>query len=284
MMPACSGEQAAAQEEDAMVAKECELVNKEQVRPDDWLLTLVGPEIAAASRPGQFVHVRVPRTFDPLLRRPISIMLAEKSRGELRLLVRVAGRGTQILTATPVGDRLELLGPLGTPFPMPEDQGDVLLVAGGIGVAPLIMLADSLRGYEPPPYVRGFFGAADEDALLCWTEFASRCDEFYATTEDGGAGEQGLITDVLADHLQPGQAQAVYACGPVAMMATVAEMCGQTALPCYCSLEQRMGCGVGACLGCAVQAAGGGYLRVCKDGPVFSADALDWEAILSERQ
>ena len=274
-----------------MVSRECELVNKEQVGPDDWLLTLIAPEIAAAARPGQFVHVRVPRTLDPLLRRPISIMLAEKSHGELRLLVRAAGRGTQILTATPVGGKLELLGPLGTPFPLPEQEGDVLLVAGGIGVAPLIMLADVLRSYEPwrqagelPPSVRGLFGAADEDALLCWTEFAGRCDEFYVTTEDGSAGEQGVITEALAEQLEGGQAQALYTCGPVAMMATVAEMCAQAALPCYCSFEQRMGCGVGACLSCAVQAAAGGYLRVCKDGPIFAADRLDWEAIISDRQ
>lgn len=274
-----------------MVATDCELVNKEQLAADDWLLTLVAPQIAAVAQAGQFVHVRVPSTHDPLLRRPISIMLAEKSHGQLQLLIRAAGRGTRILTATAVGGKLGLLGPLGTPFPMPEQEGDVLLVAGGIGVAPLIMLADVLRSYKPwrqagdlPPSVRGLLGAADEDALLCWTEFAGRCDEFYVTTEDGSAGEQGLITDLLAEQLESGRAQALYTCGPVAMMATVAEMCAQAALPCYCSFEQRMGCGVGACLSCVVQAAGGGHLRVCKDGPVFATNRLDWEAILSDRR
>ncbi len=267
-----------------MVSVECELLSNEEDAPGHYVMALAAPEIAAEAQPGQFVHLRTPRTFDPLLRRPFSIMLADKVHGHLRLLAQVVGRGTEILVNTPVGAKLEVLGPLGTGFPLPTGDGDVLMVAGGVGVAPLISLADALRGFEHPAYIRGLFGAADEDMLVCWIEFAGRCDEFYVTTEDGSAGERGLITEALAQQLDRGQAAVAYTCGPVAMMAAVAQMCGDADVPCYCSLEQRMGCGIGACLGCVIAAADGGYLRVCKDGPVFATDRLDWEAILSDQQ
>jgi len=272
-----------------MVSEECRLLTNEPIAPDHHVMTLATSQIAKLARPGQFVHLRIPGTYDPLLRRPISVMLAERAHGHLQLVVRVAGRGTEIIAKTAAGSLLELLGPLGTPFPLPGEggltgEGDVLLVAGGVGVAPLVFLADALREFDPPAYVRGLFGAANEDMLVCWTEFAARCDEFYVTTEDGSAGEQGLITEALAGQLERGQARVVYACGPVGMMAQVAGMCREVHVPCYCSLEQRMGCGVGACLSCAVQAAGGGYVRVCKDGPIFAAERLDWEAIAGEQQ
>lgn len=270
-----------------MVSTECELLTNQLVAPDHYVMQVLAPEIAREALPGQFVHLRIPRTMDPLLRRPLSVMLADKIHGHLRLLVRSAGRGTEIIVSLPPHAMLELLGPLGSPFPMPDEvdggsEKDVLLVAGGVGVAPLVCLADAMRSLDDTPYIRSMFGASTEDMLVCWTELAARSDEFYVATEDGSAGEQGLITEVLAGQLKRGHARVVYGCGPAAMMAEVARMSAEVGVPCYCSFEQRMGCGVGACLSCAIGAADGGYLRVCKDGPVFSADRVDWEAIRNE--
>jgi dihydroorotate dehydrogenase electron transfer subunit len=253
------------------------LRRREEVVPGHYLLTLDCPEVAKAAQPGQFVHLRIGDGTDPLLRRPFSILLAQPETGEVQILVRTVGRGTGIIATHDEGVAYDLLGPLGNGWEAPAGGEDVVLVAGGIGVAPLIFFADGLRLMERQPYVRSIFGAANQEALVCWTEFAARCDEFTAVTEDGSAGETGLVTDVLAPELERDRPQHVYACGPDGMLAAVARICRDAGVPCYVSMEQWMGCGVGACLGCAVPASAGGYVRVCADGPVFDATEIDWE-------
>ncbi|MGI5816468.1 MAG: dihydroorotate dehydrogenase electron transfer subunit [Armatimonadota bacterium] len=256
------------------------LIHREKVTEGHYLLTLNCPEIAQTAEPGQFVHLRVGDGTDPLLRRPLSIMLTQPDADEVQILVRTVGRGTGIIATHDEGVQYDLLGPLGTGWPMTGDAKEMMLVAGGIGVAPLIFLADSQRMIDPQPHVRAIFGGATQEALVCWTEFASRCDEFTAVTEDGSAGETGLVTDVLVPALQRRPAP-VYACGPDGMLAAVARICEQAAVPCRVSMEQWMGCGVGACLGCAIPASGGGYVRVCTEGPVFDATTIDWERLMS---
>lgn len=249
---------------------------------DCQVLILACPSIAAVAQPGQFVHVRVSESADPLLRRPISVMLADRQAGHIRLLVRKVGRGTEALARLPAGATVDLLGPLGNGFPLPsaETSGDIVLVAGGVGVAPLVFLADTLQTHRAPFRVCGLFGGASDEHLPVWTELAGRCEEFHVSTEDGSAGDQGLVTDLLGEHLAQDGTALVYTCGPRPMMAAVARMCAEARVPCWASLEQWMGCGVGACLGCVVPAAGGdGFLRVCKDGPVFAAEQLAWEAL-----
>jgi dihydroorotate dehydrogenase electron transfer subunit len=256
-----------------------ELQQREEAAPGHYLLQLECAEIAEAAQPGQFVHMRVSEGLEPLLRRPFSIMRAEPQEERLWLLVRVAGRGTELLGAHDEGTRYDLLGPLGRGWRLPEAGENVLLVAGGVGVAPLIFLADVLRTSELHAYVRALFGAATEEGLVCWTELASRCEEFITSTEDGSAGEEGLITQVLARELERGDAERVYACGPRAMLAEVARLCAECKLPGEVSMEQWMGCGVGACLGCVVPAAGGEeeYVRVCTEGPVFATTEIAWD-------
>lgn len=247
---------------------------------DDYrVIELLAPEIAQTARPGQFVHVRVACHNDPLLRRPISIMLAEPHSGIIRLLIKKVGRGTEIMYDLPDGASLDLLGPLGTSFALPPEGQDVLLIGGGVGIAPLIFFADMLQKAPGQRSARGLMGGLNENQLPVWTEFAGRCEEFCVTTEDGSAGEQGRVTDLLPDQIARGDVQAVYTCGPRPMMAKVAAICAEAGLPCFASLEQWMGCGVGACLGCVVPGRETEYLRVCRDGPVFPAETLDWEHI-----
>ncbi len=177
------------------------LQHREEVAPDHFLLYLDCPEVASAAVPGQFVHMRVAEGADPLLRRPFSIMLSDAGTGEVRLLVRVVGRGTEAIASHADGTHYDLLGPLGRGWTLPEGDEDLTLVAGGVGVAPLIALADHLRLSANASHLSSLYGAATEDLLVCWTEFSSRCDHFVAATDDGSAGEEGLITEVLATEI-----------------------------------------------------------------------------------
>lgn len=259
---------------------QAKIVTTHAEEQDYQVLILECPEIAQSVQPGQFVHLRVSEGQDPLLRRPISVLLADRQAGHIRLLVRKVGRGTELLATLPAGATVDLLGPLGNSFPLPEPDRDALLVAGGVGVAPLIFFADMLQLHPDNFRVRGLYGGASDAHLPLWTELAGRCEEFYVTTEDGSAGEQGLVTALLPEHINRGDVQAVYTCGPRPMMAAVADLAAAAGVPCWVSLEQWMGCGVGACLGCVVPATGPDkYVRVCKDGPIFTADRIAWEKL-----
>jgi dihydroorotate dehydrogenase electron transfer subunit len=257
---------------------------REQVTPLHVLLRLHAPEIAASAQAGQFVHLRASEACDPLLRRPFSLMQVEPATGLIDLLVQVVGRGSQLVAEGVVGQTFDLLGPLGTPWPLPPLGAPVILVAGGVGVAPLIFLADRIASGPEPHAITGLFGARTEDLLCCWMELAARCGEFQAVTEDGSAGRQGLVTEALGEFLTPHVFHAVppvvYSCGPLPMLAAVAGLCAEAGAECYVSLERWMGCGVGACLGCVVPSlTPTRYVRVCKDGPVFAAADLDWQAM-----
>jgi len=264
-----------------MYVQTTQLIQREQVGTGYHLLEFDCPQIVAAARPGQFVHIRVTAKWDPLLRRPFSVMSTNKDRGSFQVLMRTVGRGTQMLAEAQPGTKFDIMGPLGNGFMLPGPEGEVVLVAGGIGVAPLIFLATALRQPGSDRYVRGLFGARSADDLCCWLEFSGVCDEFTAVTEDDNAGEPGLVTDYLPPQLERG-AGCVYACGPTPMLVEVAGQCQAAGIPCYVSMEQRMGCGVGACLGCVIPTHASGvqrYQRVCTEGPVFAAEVVDWEAI-----
>ncbi|HEY3396687.1 MAG TPA: dihydroorotate dehydrogenase electron transfer subunit [Armatimonadota bacterium] len=270
-----------------MRSRRATVVHRQQVTPLHTQLRLRAPEIANLAAAGQFVHLRVTSGADPLLRRPFSVMLCDPVEGFVDLLVQNVGRGSEIVALAGVGQSFDLLGPLGTPFPLPPPHAHAVLVAGGVGVAPMIALADRLSRTADDHHITSLFGARTEELLCCWQELAGRSHEFLAVTEDGSLGEPGLVTGPLAGILDvpDPETRVVYACGPEPMLAAVARMCAERAVECYVSLERWMGCGVGACLGCVVPAAhpagdtsDATYLRVCKDGPVFAAGDIDWGA------
>ena len=249
---------------------QCEVIYRRTLAPGVFEFFLDAPEIAGAAVPGQFVHILLPGRQ---LRRPISVCDADAETGVLRIVFEVRGGGTELLSQTPRGARLDLLGPLGRGFELPAGGGDpVLLVGGGIGVPPLLYLARQLGDGAVAA-----LGFRSREAALLERDFARVCRSTHVATEDGSAGYHGYVTDCA----RALSFRAVCACGPAPMLRAAEKLAQQRGVPCQLSLERRMACGVGACLGCAVRLrdADGheGYGRVCKDGPVFRAEEIVWE-------
>ena len=248
------------------------ILEKQAIAGDTFSFTLLCPEAAAAAAPGQFVHI-LPPGFG--LRRPISIAGIDKTAGTLRIVFAVRGRGTDVLSGLRCGDAMDTIAPLGHGFTLWEDAQHVVLVGGGIGVPPMLPLASfygeratAISGFRSYPQVilQNDLEALGARTILC--------------TEDGSAGAvRGFVTTPLEQLIQEGVDQ-VYACGPMPMLRAVAQLCIRNSVPCEVSLEERMACGVGACLGCAcrTRTADGEekMLHVCKNGPVFRAEEVCW--------
>jgi dihydroorotate dehydrogenase electron transfer subunit len=263
------------------------ILSNAEVSPGYWRIRLSAPREFALARPGQFVMARVGGGIDPLLRRPLAVFAAG-TRGDgaapgwFEMLYKVVGKGTALLSAKRQGDGVDILGPLGKGFDPGPDDEEKLLVGGGIGLAPLHLLAAELVRRRSP--VRLFAGGRTRGDLLCLADFQRFGVDCRCATEDGSFGEKGFITAPLVRHLDAltGKA-ALYACGPDGMLRALAAITAARALPCQVSLESRMACGVGACLGCV--AAGRDhsphtpdYRCVCTEGPVFEAGELQWGA------
>ena len=236
----------------------------------------------ARAKPGQFVMVRVTDRMNPLLRRPFSIhRLIRSERGGvegLEILYKVVGAGTEHLSVCGKGDGVDLLGPLGRHFTFPEKPGNIFVVAGGIGVAPMFFLTETLKekGFDISSCVV-FIGGRSRDDLLCMNDFfALGVRAVNITTDDGTAGEKDVVTAPLERAIKDFRPEMIYACGPLPMLRATSRMAQQYGVPCQVSIETMMGCGMGACLGCAVASADGreGYLHACVDGPVFNASDI----------
>jgi dihydroorotate dehydrogenase electron transfer subunit len=232
--------------------------------------------------PGQFVMLGVSGSMDPFLRRPFGIcnVLGEDKLGRgfrgrgIEILYRVVGRGTSLLSLKSSGDVINVLGPLGNGFPSPAKGKRPILVAGGVGVAPLYMLAlhtdrgallFGARSGQETSLIRGIKGREGFKVMV--------------STEDGTVGEKGLVTGLLKKEISGDSI--VYACGPINMLKAVADIAGRKGATCLVSLERPMACGIGVCLGCAVKSKTHNddeapYRMVCRDGPVFDSEEIDW--------
>jgi len=262
--------------DDKMIDMRAAVRFNEAVAKDLFLMGLAAPAILHSARPGQFVMLGLGEGVDPLLRRPFSIC-GRKDEDTLLILYRIVGRGTALLARLGEGVDLPCLGPLGRGFNPPEDGGAVVAVAGGIGIAPLVSLMQSLNR-RPCECLIGCRTAAE---LVPLDGLVPPDGVIRVITDDGSSGRRGLVTDLLEERLgrkekPPGL---ICACGPQPMLREVARLAAEAHVSCQVSLEARMACGVGACQGCVVAAsagAGGGYLRVCREGPVFDAEEVDW--------
>jgi dihydroorotate dehydrogenase electron transfer subunit len=260
-----------------------------------FLLSVEAPEQAAEARPGQFAMVHILGHSDVLLRRPLSIYDITGKDGHrgagqapriMQFLYKRVGRGTALIADLKRGDQVGLLAPLGRGFweeeylPKLRAADEVLHVAGGIGVAALLLPARYLA--KERIRQRLFFGARTEADLVAHGEFKSLVRGTALATEDGSAGSRGFVTQPLEAYLaaNPKQKFFLIACGPGPMLRATVELAKRFAHPCIVSMESRMGCGLGACLGCSIRVQGQGheaYQRVCKDGPVFWADKIVWD-------
>lgn len=210
-------------------------------------------------RPGQFLNVKVGPGFDPLLRRPISVADVEGDR--LRLVFRAVGRGTEMMSRLKRGDVLDVLGPLGKPALLPR-RGDVIVVGGGIGIAPLLFLCRRLAGAR----LHVFLGAKTKEQLVLRREFRSLGVDLTLVTDDGSLGRRGFVTQPAADAAKHVKQPVVYACGPQPMLADLVRRVEPA--PVWGFIEERMGCGTGICYCCALPKRGGGFVRFCEEGPV----------------
>ena len=244
-----------------------------EVMPGVYLLWLESPEIAAAARPGQFIMVRCGQGNEILLRRPFSIHQVNKTKTELALLFNVVGRGTHWLSQCKAGDSLDLFGPLGNGYSIDTSSSNLLLVAGGIGIAPLCFLAQ--EAVNQGNSVKLLIGAATA-SHLCPERLLPAPGECFSATEDGTAGQKGMITDFISDFAD--WADQVFACGPTAMYRTMATLPPLKMKPVQISLEIMMGCGLGVCYGCTVKTRSG-LRQVCKDGPVFDLGDILWDEL-----
>jgi dihydroorotate dehydrogenase electron transfer subunit len=241
-------------------------------------IVVLAPAIASRWKAGQFVHVRVNSDSVPFLRRPLSIAPIQPGQGfdpglYIRLLLVIRGEGTKLLAAKMVGDVVDLLGPLGTPFIQPDSKASVLLIAGGIGVVPLLALHQILPVSTTPTFLLGI----RSKSYLPVTEREIRSKRIELATDDGSVGFSGNVVQLAEHHIlqQTGKQVIVYACGPEPMLRAVKHLCHRFNIPGWVSLEVPMGCGLGACQSCAVERSGGqGYLLACKDGPIFDMESV----------
>ena len=254
-----------------------EIVDRRPVMGDSWLITFTAPaEVVGAARAGHFVNllVRDADVHDPLLRRPFSIFAADVDASMLTVLVRPYGRGTARLCAMPEGTVIDVFGLLGNTFTVAPRSSHLLMVGGGVGAAPLMMLAREAVGRGLS--VTYALGAASADGLLEPGEFPDEV-EYIVATDDGSAGHHGFVTDLVVPYLR--WADQVFACGPEPMFVSLRNVVrthrigGRPTV--QVSVERTMACGVGACLGCMVETKRGARAS-CVEGPVFDMEALEW--------
>lgn len=275
------------------------IIFNRNISPGYYRMRISCPGLAARSKPGQFIMARVGSSIDPLLRRPFAVHRvcretdnapAGNASSCIEILYRTVGKGTLLLSQKKRGQDIDLLGPLGNGFSIPRHLETAVLVAGGIGVAPLLSLAHLLGRGNRAVSSTVIIGGASRGDILCGSDFRKTGARVAVSTEDGSRGIKGLATDLLRhvlDSLAPKTDPtrlAVYACGPPAMLQRVSVIARERAISCQVSLESNMACGVGACLGCSVpvRSRTGStalYQRVCTEGPVFDSTTIDWECL-----
>lgn len=252
----------------ADVIKARVMANK-KIALDIYSLELYAPAMAKNAKAGQFVHIDCGEEF--LLRRPISI--CDRTNDSVRVIFEVKGAGTTALSKVKNETSISVIGPVGKGFP--EFEGKILAVGGGIGVPPMLMLSKEARcGAD------AVLGFRSKDKLILHDEFTETCKHVVVTTDDGSFGEKGTVLPVVEQLLKMERYAAVCACGPKVMLKSIAKLCSELNVVCYVSLEERMGCGVGACLTCSCKVKKTGeehYARVCKDGPVFDSAEVCWD-------
>ena len=250
------------------IDEKCEILENKQIAQDTFDLTVKSDFIAKNASCGQFANILC---GDKMLRRPISI--CDTGDDTVRFVYQVKGGGTKWLSEQKVGTMLEVFGPLGNGFEMPKDAQKITLIGGGIGTPPMLKTLKTAK--EKGVRVDVILGFRNKSLVILEDEFKAVADNVTVCTDDGSYGTKGFVTDVL----QNADTDCVMTCGPTPMLSAINGICTDRKIPCYVSLEERMGCGVGACVCCVcrVHMTGfDGYTQVCKSGPVFDGSVIEW--------
>lgn len=255
----------------------CRLLRKDWLTSNIVRLRFREPYISACSNPGQFINIKVTDSYVPLLRRPFSIHRVDRTKQWFEILFKIVGAGTQALALHDIDDGLDVLGPLGNSFQIQSQTDRVILIAGGLGIAPLLFLAQELVRSNISATL--FYGNKTKDEICSIQDFDELGVAHYLATEDGSAGLKGRVTDLLSAQIAAleGSNTMIYACGPNPMLQRIKEMMDELNKTCQVSLETLMACGFGVCLGCVVNSASAKnpYKYVCKDGPVFYTSEIN---------
>lgn len=264
-----------------------EILSNEEIQKEYFLMKVKIASCFDNPLPGQFVMVRIAGLTDPFLSRPISIYSFSRGKKScaIELLYRVVGKGTQILARLIKSSQVEIHGPLGGSFEIPKSKKQIIFIAGGIGIAPLSLLAECLgRNVSLSKESMSFYlGAQTADAIVGLDKLRKYCYNIYVCTDDGSVGRKDLVTEAFQKDMKKYSAAdtMIYTCGPKAMVKTLSKILSGSNFHCQASLEERMACGTGACMGCAVAIRDNqgnlAYKRVCADGPVFDIQQIVWE-------
>ncbi len=262
------------------------VVKNKEICAGHFLLSVRLPGSFKTPIPGQFIMTRETGRLDPLLGRPFSVYHFERSENDatVEILYKVVGKGTLLLSRLREDDFVAVFGPYGRAFDVCPEAGRVVFICGGIGVAPITYLASHYRRLTGARNVKlvCYYGASKAENLVGIEKIKDICSEVFISTEDGSAGYQGLVTEKFAEDVSsydPGTSK-IYACGPRPMFKELSELLAENAVSCQILMEERMACGVGACLGCTVLLndgeGRGEHARVCIDGPVFNIRDVHW--------
>lgn len=252
------------------------LLRTEKINKDIYRFTIASEYVAENAKAGQFVNIRCSDGVSALLRRPISICRVDKKQKSFDIIFQVKGNGTDLLSREKAGEEIDVIAPLGTGFDLSDKFKNILVVGGGIGVFPLLGLLEE-SGAQNKTAVLGF---RNEDFVVLENEFENAADKLIITTDDGSYARKGFVTEYTEKAILESKLDMIYACGPTPMLKAIKELSDKYGVACQVSMEQRMGCGIGACLVCACKTKYGDeweYSHVCSDGPVFNAENVVFE-------
>ena len=256
------------------VSEQVIIVTKEQLKNDIFKFGIKSEKMSNEALCGQFLEIRVNDDIEPFLRRPISIHKIDKENQILEFIFQVKGKGTEILSHKNVGDKISIMGPLGKGHFEFENYKKIAIIGGGIGVFPLYELAKQAKENAE---VTTYLGFRSKDFVILENEFSGVSNKLVITTDDGSYKENGFAINYLKEDCKTEKPDCIYACGPLPMLKAVRDFAIENNIPAQVSLEERMGCGIGICLGCAVKDKHSeGYKHVCKDGPVFYVNDVEF--------